>query len=120
MLDRHLVVIAFAASLAAPAVAEPSPRPAEAETGSAGDQAFLDAMREMTVEMRRNVPSGDVDQDFVRLSVTQRQAAIAMAKAELKFGKDDRLKALAKEIVTSQEKEIALMKAWEDKRRGGH
>ena len=35
-----------------------------------------------------------------------------MAKVELKYGKDAQLRKLAKDIIASQDKEIAFMKRW--------
>ena len=79
------------------------------------DKAFIGAMRDMMVGMHRNMPTGDTDRDFVRMMVPHHQSAVDMAKAELQYGKDADLKVLAKSIVEDQEREIALMKAWEDK-----
>ena len=79
------------------------------------DKAFIGAMRDMMVGMHRNMPTGNTDQDFVRMMVPHHQSAVEMAKAELQYGKDPELKVLAQSIVDDQEKEIAVMKAWEDK-----
>jgi len=56
--------------------------------------------------------SGDADVDFVRMMIPHHQAAIDMAKAELKHGKDAPTRKLAKAIIAAQEKEIAEMNAW--------
>jgi uncharacterized protein (DUF305 family) len=40
------------------------------------------------------------------------QAALDMAKAELKYGKDPQMRRLAQEIVTDQQSEIELMQLW--------
>ena len=87
------------------------------EVDNPADKAFIGAMRDMMMGMHSAMPTGDTDVDFVRMMLPHHQAAVDMAKAELQYGKDDTLKVLAKDIVTAQEKEIALMKAWADKRK---
>jgi len=57
--------------------------------------------------------TGDADQDFVAHMIPHHQGAVAMAKVELKYGKDAKLRALAKEIIASQDKEIVFMKQWQ-------
>ena len=79
------------------------------------DLAFIGAMRDMMVGMHKNMPTGDTDRDFVRMMVPHHQSAVEMAKAELQYGKDKDLKELAQSIITDQDREIALMKAWQDK-----
>src|SRR3981189_1208374 len=57
-----------------------------------------------------NVPfTGDADRDFARMMIPHHQGAIDMARAELRYGKDERLKRLAQEIIVSQQQEIAVM-----------
>jgi uncharacterized protein (DUF305 family) len=70
------------------------------------------AMEKMHAEMASIKPSGDDDADFVRLMLPHHQAALDMAKAELKYGKDPQMRRLAQEIVTDQESEIELMQLW--------
>ena len=67
-----------------------------------------DAVARMHAAM--NVPfTGDVDRDFARMMIPHHQGAIDMALAELRYGKDERLKRLAQEIIVSQQQEIAVM-----------
>src|SRR5690349_19540346 len=67
-----------------------------------------DAVAHMHVAM--DVPfSGDVDRDFARMMIPHHQGAIDMALAELRYGKDKRLKRLAQEIIVDQQQEIAVM-----------
>ena len=65
-------------------------------------------MHNMTMPM-----SGDADKDFVMMMIPHHQGAIDMAKVELKFGKDKKLRAMAEAIIKAQEKEIAEMKKWQ-------
>jgi uncharacterized protein (DUF305 family) len=54
--------------------------------------------------------TGDADRDFARMMIPHHQGAIDMALAELRFGKDQRLKRLAQEIVVAQKQEIDVMR----------
>ncbi len=119
MSNRRLVVATLVVALCA--VAAPTFAQMKMdEADNPADKAFLGAMHDMMMGMHRSMPTGDTDLDFVRMMLPHHQAAVDMAKAELQYGKDDMLKALAKDIVSAQEKEIAMMKAWEDKRTGAH
>jgi len=67
-----------------------------------------EAVSRMHAEM--DVPfSGDADRDFARMMIPHHQGAIDMAIAELRYGKDKRLKRLAQEIIVDQQQEIAVM-----------
>ena len=55
-------------------------------------------------------PSGDVDKDFVAMMVPHHQGAIEMALAELKFGRNERLRRMAQEIIVTQQQEIVAMR----------
>lgn len=71
------------------------------------NRTAMDAMMAgMTVEAK-----GDVDRDFVAMMVPHHEGAIAMAKAELRFGRDERLRRIAQEIIVDQLQEITAMKA---------
>jgi hypothetical protein len=57
-----------------------------------------------------NVPfTGNPDRDFARMMIPHHQGAIDMAIAELRYGRDQRLKRLAQEIIVDQQQEIAVM-----------
>jgi hypothetical protein len=71
----------------------------------ANDLAISNMSREMLVK-----PTGDVDRDFVAIMIPQRQAAIDMARAELKYGQDEELRRLAQSIVDDEEREISTMR----------
>jgi uncharacterized protein (DUF305 family) len=55
-------------------------------------------------------PTGDVDRDFVAMMVPHHQGAVDMAQAELRYGHNEQLRRLAQEIVTNQQREIAVMR----------
>lgn len=56
-------------------------------------------------------PSGDPDRDFAAMMIPHHQGAVEMAEAELKYGKDERLRRLAQGIIVEQRQEIAVMQA---------
>ncbi|WP_428976926.1 CopM family metallochaperone [Sphingobium yanoikuyae] len=56
-----------------------------------------------------NAPSGDPDRDFAAIMIPHHQGAIEMAEAELRYGKDERLRRLAQGIIVEQRQEIAVM-----------
>ncbi len=55
-------------------------------------------------------PSGDVDADFVALMVPHHQGAIDMAKAELRYGRNEPLRRIAQGIIVTQLQEIEAMR----------
>ena len=69
----------------------------------------VNAMSKMMVDMGIT-PSGDVDRDFVAMMAPHHQGAIEMAKAELRYGHNERLRRLAQEIIVTQQQEIAAMR----------
>src|SRR5437899_12449174 len=77
--------------------------------GADGFQAMIaDANARMHAGM--DVPfTGDADKDFARMMIAHHQGAIDMAVAELRYGKDERLKRLAQEIIVTQQQEIEVM-----------
>lgn len=98
------------AAPAAPAapMAAPAPAPAaEAPSTAALRAANLKMHKDMDIAY-----GGDADVDFVRGMIPHHQGAVEMAKVELQYGKDARIRRLARDIVKAQEKEIALMKAF--------
>ena len=56
--------------------------------------------------------TGDADRDFVAHMIPHHEGAVEMAKVELKYGKDAKLRKLAKDIIAAQDREIAFMKQW--------
>jgi uncharacterized protein (DUF305 family) len=73
---------------------------------------FRTKMNEAVARMHAsmNVPyTGDADRDFARMMIPHHQGAIDMALIELRYGKDERLKRLAQEIIVTQQQEIAVM-----------
>lgn len=85
-------------------------------TGGAGmsdaNQAYMNAMRMMDGPMMQGAQAADPDVAFVQAMIPHHQGAIAMARAVLEYGKDDRVKEWANQIIAAQEAEIAAMQDW--------
>jgi uncharacterized protein (DUF305 family) len=87
---------------------------AASTNASPSTDAYRAAMSNMSHGMA--IPyTGDADKDFVNGMIPHHQGAVDMAKVELKYGKDPQMRKLAQNIIASQNKEIALMKAWQAK-----
>ena len=80
---------------------------------TADESAFLAendaAMTKMMNDMAAK-PSGDIDRDFVAMMTPHHQGAIDMAVIELRYGKNERLRRIAQEIIVEQRQEIDAMK----------
>ncbi len=61
-------------------------------------------MKPMMMDMK---PTGNTDVDFAMMMRVHHQSAITMAEAELQNGKDPQMRAMAKDIIRAQKKEIA-------------
>ena len=124
---RFLIPVAALALLAAPAFAQQkagaapmadmpgmSGSSAQAPTNQApSDKAMMDGMAKMNRDMAAAPMTGDADRDFVAMMIPHHQGAVDMARVELQYGHDPKLRKLARSIVAAQQKEIAEMKAWQ-------
>jgi uncharacterized protein (DUF305 family) len=77
---------------------------------AAADIGLDKSMDTMHSEMRKVRYSGNSDADFALMMIPLHQGAIEMAKVELQFGADPRLRRLAQEIIITQQSEIEVMK----------
>ncbi|MGJ7915632.1 DUF305 domain-containing protein [Massilia sp. LXY-6] len=71
-----------------------------------------DAMAVMDDGMRRAPMNGVPEHDFVSMMIPHHQGAIDMAKALLLRTTDPELRNLAQGIITEQQNEIEVMRAW--------
>jgi hypothetical protein len=71
--------------------------------------ALNQAMTSMDAAMSSISMTGNPDVDFAVMMIAHHQGAIDMAKVELRYGTDARLRRLAQEIIVTQQSEISLM-----------
>jgi uncharacterized protein (DUF305 family) len=74
------------------------------------DIGLDESMDTMHSEMQKVRYSGNPDADFALMMIPHHQGAIEMAKVELQFGTNPRLRRLAQEIIVTQQSEIEVMK----------
>lgn len=72
-------------------------------------QLLNQAMMSMNTAMSTASMTGNPDVDFAVMMIPHHEGAIEMAKVELQYGTDSRLRRLAQEIIVTQQSEIALM-----------
>jgi uncharacterized protein (DUF305 family) len=80
---------------------------------SSGEAPFLAENQSALTKMMADKavkPIGDVDRDFVAIVVPHDQGAIDMARAELRYGHNELLRRLAREIVTNRQQEVTVMR----------
>ena len=111
---RKTTVLAAIAVLALPGFAL-AQSAATQGASSPATQAYMQAMQGMQQKMQGMTPTNDANKDFVMMMSPHHQAAVDMAEAYLKYGNDPTLKKMARDIVSSQKKEIAEMDAWKAK-----
>ena len=76
--------------------------------------ALMEGMDEMNRLMMMGMMAEDVDVAFICGMIPHHQSAVNMAKAELEHGDNEYARALAQQIIESQEREIAEMLSWLD------
>jgi len=67
------------------------------------------AMERMHMAME-SASTGDSDRDFARSMIAHHQGGIDMALAELRLGRNERLRRLAQEIIVEQRDEIEALR----------
>lgn len=77
-------------------------------------QGMMAGMAKMNRDMASVPMTGDADRDFAAMMIPHHQGAIDMARVELQEGKDPAMRRLAKQVVEAQEKEIVIMKRWQN------
>ncbi|MFE1598913.1 CopM family metallochaperone [Methylobacterium sp. ID0610] len=74
-------------------------------------QAYAFGLERMSRDMSAPM-SGDADRDFATMMIPHHAGAVAMAKVELRHGRDPMLRSMAQAIVAAQDREIADLKTW--------
>ena len=82
-----------------------TPQPSEAQYLSETDAVMMTMRTGMAAQ-----PTGDVDADFVAMMIPHHQGAIDMARAQLRYGHNEKLARISQEIIVTQEQEIAAMR----------
>jgi hypothetical protein len=86
-------------------VADRTDNSTEASFMSENESAMSEMMTDMMVQ-----PTGDIDRDFVAMMVPHHQGAVDMAQAELKYGHNELLRRLARQIIANRQSEITVMR----------
>ena len=111
---RPVLPALLALTLATPALAQHAGHDAMGDAPHAGMSGAMETM----MEAMTFAPSGDVDIDFARAMIAHHRGAIEMARIVVETGEDPEMKALAEEIIATQQVEIEVMQAFLD-RKGG-
>lgn len=85
--------------------------------GMAGHHDMHGSMKGMMKDMESMKSTGDTDKDFASMMKMHHQGAINMAEMELKNGKDEKMRSMAKKIIKDQKKEIEEFDKWLAKRK---
>ncbi len=80
--------------------------------GTAGTHDMKASMMLGMDGMQKMPMSGDTDKDFAMMMKMHHQQALHMAEMELANGKSAEMKAMAKQIIVAQKKEIAQFDKW--------
>ncbi len=97
----------------APAMAPSASMPmGQMQKGAAGPRNMRESMMMGMDGMQRMPMSGDTDKDFAMMMRMHHQQALNMAEMELANGKSPEMKAMAKQIIVAQKKEIAQFDKW--------
>lgn len=94
---------------------------AEPDPSASIDQMHKDYMApmgQMSEAMHKGVMANDPDVAFASGMLAHHEGAVAMAKVQLKYGKDAQMRELAQNVIKTQEAEIVEMKAWLAKHNG--
>ena len=92
-------------------------QPSKMQDGKMGAHDMKKPMMMGMDDMQKMTMSGDVDKDFAMMMKMHHQQAINMAQMELDHGKSPEMKAMAKQIIAVQKKEIAEFDKWTAKQK---
>ncbi len=82
------------------------------QQGSSGSEDMKQAMMAGMDSMQKMPITADTDKDFAMMMKMHHQQGVDMAKIELAQGKSPVMKAMAKQIIAAQNKEIIRFDQW--------
>ena len=107
------MLMSVSAQAQSTAGAGPAAKPmAGMNSGATGAHDMKGSMMMGMEEMQKMPMSGDTDKDFAMMMKIHHQQALNMAEMQLKSGKSPEMKAMAKQIIVAQKKEIAQFDKW--------
>ena len=107
-----LCLAAAAHAQTAPPMASPSMPKNHMQGGMTGSNGMKHSMMSGMDSMNKMSMSGNTDKDFAMMMKIHHQQAVDMSEMELANGKSSAMKAMAKQIIAAQKKEIAKFDAW--------
>lgn len=89
---------------------------------SGQDKAFMDAMKKnmdmSESDMNKMTTTGNTDKDFAMMMNMHHKHGIKMEETEMKYGKDEKLKAMAKKSMENQKNEMKELEKLGGKKEG--
>ena len=82
------------------------------QQGTSGSEEMKHAMMAGMDSMQKMPVTGDTDKDFAMMMKMHHQQGVDMAKIQLAQGKSPAMKAMAKQIIAAQMKEITRFDQW--------
>ena len=86
--------------------------PEHMQKGTGGSNDMKQSMMTSMDSMQKMQMSGDTDKDFAMMMKMHHQQGVEMAQMELAHGKSPAMKAMARQIIAAQKKEIAQFEQW--------
>ena len=108
----YLVSAAAQAQTAPSAVPSASMSPEHMQKGTGASNDMKQSMMTSMDSMQKMQMSGDTDKDYAMMMKMHHQQGVEMAQMELAHGKSPAMKAMAKQIIAAQKKEIAQIEQW--------
>ncbi|OSN06479.1 DUF305 domain-containing protein [Lonsdalea iberica] len=113
MKHRHWLLVGFLLAPLSALAAESMHNGNHTSKDSTGfEQAYQQDMDDMHRDMMKSMSVQNPDAAFAQGMIAHHQGAIAMAKTQLRFGKDPELRKLAEDIIKAQQPEIEQMQKW--------
>jgi uncharacterized protein (DUF305 family) len=116
---KHVLALTTAALIAtgglALAQSHHGPQHGHAQPAPGKDAPATEAYKAANAKMHAGMDiafTGDADVDFIKGMIPHHQGAIDMAEVVLKYGKDEKTRKWAADIIREQKREIAEMQAW--------